>query len=385
MTDPLAPDSPASAPPPKKDVLVLQGGGALGSYQAGAFEALRDHGHAPTWIAGMSIGAINAAIIAGNPPERGVERLREFWELATAPVLGRPLMPSDQSRSLFHQTSSLLIAAFGVPGFFVPRLPPPPFWPAGSPQSLSFYDTIPLRETLLRLVDFDLINRKRVRLSVGAVNVKTGNFAYFDSFKQPIGPEHVMASAALPPGFPPVEIDGEFYWDGGLVSNTPLDYILDQNAKDDLTIFQVDLFSATGEMPTTILEAAEREKDIRFSSRTRLNTDKSRAMQRMRRSVRELLLRLPDEMRDDPLIESLRSCAHDPTIEVVHLIYRHKVYEANSKDYDFSRFGMLDHWSSGMTDVNGTLAHPLWRERRQEPGTLVTYDLTGARQGQEIR
>jgi len=374
----------ASSDPTRKDVLVLQGGGALGSYQAGAYSALCDYGHTPAWVAGISIGAINAAIIAGNPPKDRAARLKDFWELASSPVMGRPFLPGEQSRSLFHQTSSLMIAAFGVPGFFTPRFPPPAFWPPGTPQSLSFYDTAPLRDTLLKFVDFDLINARNVRLSVGAVNVKTGNFAYFDSARQTIVPEHIMASAALPPGFPPIEIDGEYYWDGGLVSNTPLDYVIDTNRYDDLTIFQIDLFNARGEMPTSVLESVEREKDIRFSSRTRMSTDKSRAMRRLRRSVRELIKRLPSDMHEDPLVESLRDCAHDPTIEIVHLIYRHRKYESNSKDYDFSRFGMLEHWASGAADVGRSLKHSLWLHRKQEPGTLMTYDLTGAQPGHEI-
>lgn len=362
--------------PARTIVLVLQGGGALGSYQAGAYQALCNFRYEPTWLAGISIGAINCAIIAGNPPEHRTARLREFWELATAPVLGRPLLSDGRGRTLFNQMSALMAASFGVPGFFMPRIPPAPMWPSGMLQALSFYDTRPLHETLERLVDFDRLNNGDVRLSVGAVNVKSGNFAYFDNARQKIGPLHIMASAALPPGFPPVEIDGEFYWDGGIVSNTPLDYVLDQNGKHDLTVFQIDLFSARGPMPTTILESAEREKDIRYSSRTRMNTDKGRALRNTRKAMRELISRLPPEMKDDPLVEGLMDMSHDPSVEIAHLIYRHKNYETNAKDYDFSRFGMLEHWASGDADVRQTLEHPLWRERRQEPGTFVTYDLT---------
>ena len=264
---------PAQCPANARRVLVLQGGGALGSYQAGAYAALCRHEFDPTWVAGISIGAINAAIIAGNPKELRVPRLKEFWQLVSSPVLWRPIGKGDHSRSAFNEASAAWIAAFGVPGFFTPRVPPAPLWPRGTPQAISYYDTAPLRETLTRLVDFDLINEKHVRLSVGAVNVRTGNFAYFDNAKEKIGPEHIMASGALPPGFPPVEINGEHYWDGGLVSNTPLDYVLDQEKIEDLLIFQVDLFSARGQVPDSILEAQEREKDIRFSSRTRLITD----------------------------------------------------------------------------------------------------------------
>lgn len=226
-----SPEIHASNPPPTRPidaerVLVLQGGGALGAYQAGAYEALCRHDFEPNWVAGISIGAINAAIIAGNPREKRIERLREFWEQASSPVPWSPVLNDDQSRSIFDEASAAIIAAFGVPGFFTPRFPPAPLWPTGSQQSLSYYDTAPLRETLERLVDFDRINNDGIRLSVGAVNVRTGNFAYFDNRRQKIGPEHIMASGALPPGFPAIEIEGELYWDGGIVSNTPLDYVL---------------------------------------------------------------------------------------------------------------------------------------------------------------
>src|SRR5438477_12869985 len=241
----------------------------------------------PEWIAGISIGPINSAIVAGNPPERRIARLKEFWEMATAPVPWRPPLVGEQSNSAFHEAAAAWIAAFGVPGFFTPRIPPAPLWPPGSPQSQSYYDTSPLKKTLERLVDFDRINDLKCRLSVGAVGVTSGNFRYFDNveFKRlgkKIGPEHIMASGALPPGFPAVLIDGEYYWDGGIASNTPLDYVLDEGIDRDVLIFQVDLFSARGPLPQTLLEADERAKDIRYSSRTRMNTDKNRQIHHAR-------------------------------------------------------------------------------------------------------
>src|SRR6187431_2165468 len=279
--------APATKPVDAQRVLVLQGGGALGSYQAGAFQALCRAGFEPEWIAGISIGAINAAIIAGNDPDKRVGRLKEFWEMVSAPVPWNPVTNGDRARSLFNETSAALIATFGVPGFFTPRLPPAPLWPQGSPQSQSYYDTAPLKKTLERLVDFDRINDLKTRLSVGAVGVTSGNFKYFDNVEmkklgKKIGPEHIMASGALPPGFPSVEIDGEHFWDGGIASNTPLDYVLENERSRDLLIFQVDLFSARGDLPATLLEAAEREKDIRFSSRTRMNTDMNRQIHNAR-------------------------------------------------------------------------------------------------------
>src|SRR5437868_9429845 len=274
---PTSATTPAQALP----VLVLQGGGALGSYQAGAYQALCHCNFEPAWVAGISIGAVNAAIIAGNARENRVERLKQFWELVSAPVPWSPISSADGARSLFNETSAAFIATFGVPGFFRPRFPPAPLWPEGTPESQSYYDTTPLRATLERLVDFDRINTLETRLSVGAVSVTTGNFKYFDNLEfrklgKKMGAEHIMASGALPPGFPSIEIDGEHFWDGGIASNTPLDYVLDAEVANDLLIFQVDLFSARGLLPRSLLEAAEREKDIRYSSRTRLNTDKNR-------------------------------------------------------------------------------------------------------------
>jgi len=371
-------DATDHAPTPAKamPVLVLQGGGALGSYQAGAYQALCHNEFMPQWLAGISIGAVNSAIIAGNPPERRVARLKEFWEMATAPVPWRPPLVGEQSNSAFHEAAAAWIAAFGVPGFFTPRFPPAPLWPPGSPQSLSYYDTAPLKATLQRLVDFDLINAKQTRLSIGAVNVTTGNFAYFDNFKQTIRPEHIMASGALPPGFPPVEIDGEYYWDGGLVSNTPLEYVLDEERDRDLLIFQVDLFPSRGPLPTTLLEAAEREKDIRYSSRSRLNTNASMTLHNTRKAMRAFLKRLPPEYQSDPAVQQICADTKENTVTVVHLIYRTKNFESSSKDYDFSRVGMVEHWQSGERDVHLSMRHPEWLERPQNGETMVTYDLT---------
>ncbi len=374
--------APATTPAKAKRVLVLQGGGALGSYQAGAYQALCHHDFEPEWVAGISIGAINAAIIAGNPREKRVGRLKEFWETVSAPVPWNPVVKGDRARSLFNETSAALIATFGVPGFFTPRIPPAPLWPQGSPQSQSYYDTTPLKKTLEHLVDFDRINDLQCRLSVGAVSVTTGNFKYFDNFEfrklgKKIGPEHIMASGALPPGFPSVEIEGEHFWDGGIASNTPLDYVLDESVKSDLLIFQVDLFSARGPLPISLLEATEREKDIRFSSRTRMNTDKNKQIHNARKAVRDLIGKLPEHLQHDPSVEFLREAAKENTVTVVHLIYRSKNYESSSKDYDFSHIGMVEHWSAGERDVHRSMRHEDWLERPQSGETMMTYDLTG--------
>jgi NTE family protein len=379
-------DTSASAsariPANAQRVLVLQGGGALGSYQAGAFQALCHAGFEPEWIAGISIGAINAAIIAGNEPDKRVPRLKEFWEMVSAPVPWNPVVKSDRGRSVFNETSAALIATFGVPGFFTPRLPPALLWPPGSPEAQSYYDTAPLKKTLEHLVDFDRINDLKCRLSVGAVGVTSGNFRYFDNveFKRlgkRIGPEHIMASGALPPGFPSIVIEGEHYWDGGIASNTPLDYVLEEETRRNLLIFQVDLFSARGLLPETLLEAAEREKDIRYSSRTRMNTDKNRQIHEARKALRDLMGKLPDDLKNDPSVKFLCEAAKENTVTVVHLIYRSKNYESSSKDYDFSHVGMVEHWSAGVRDVHLSMRHKEWLERPQSGETMVTYDLTG--------
>jgi NTE family protein len=374
--------APATTPAKAMPVLVLQGGGALGSYQAGAYQALCHHDFEPEWIAGISIGAINAAIIAGNPRETRVGRLKEFWNMVSAPVPWTPVTKTDRGRTLFNETSAALIATFGVPGFFRPRVPPAPLWPQGTPQSKSYYDTAPLRATLEKLVDFDRINDLKTRLSIGAVSVTTGNFKYFDNFEmkklgKKIGPEHIMASGALPPGFPSVEIEGEHFWDGGIATNTPLDYVLDAENSRDLLIFQVDLFSARGPLPVTLLDAAEREKDIRFSSRTRMNTDKNRQLHNARMALRELIGKLPDYLKNDPSVELLREAAKESTVTVVHLIYRSKNYESSSKDFDFSHIGMVEHWGAGERDVHLSMRHEDWLERPQSGETMMTYDLTG--------
>lgn len=264
----------------------------------------------------------------------------------------------------------------GIPGFFSPRVPPALFYPPGAPEALSLYDTAPLKTTLESLVDFDRINAGETRLSVGAVNVRTGNFAYFDNTRDTIRAEHIMASGALPPGFPPVEIDGEHYWDGGIVSNTPLQYVLDEAPTRNLLIFRVDLFSARGEMPRTLLEAAEREKDIRFSSRTQMNTDMNRSLHNTKAALQALLSALPPELAALEDMSLLQNFAGESAVAIVHLIYRAKLYEGNSKDYEFSRLTMQEHWATGAEDVRRTLNTGDWLTRSMTPG-VVTYDLTG--------
>jgi NTE family protein len=362
-------------------ILVLQGGGALGAYQAGVFETLAAMQQMPHWIAGISIGAINAAIIAGNPPQRRVERLREFWEQVSSFPFAPPPLPAglrriDGARDAVNETNASIAMLFGVAGFFSPRVPAAPFQPPGTPAAISYYDTDPLKKTLERLIDFDLLNSGKVRLSVGAVDIKKGNFKYFDT-GQPgrLDARHIMASGALPPGFPPVEIDGEFYWDGGLVSNTPLQYVLDQPGRRSRLVFQVDLFAARGEMPANLAEASEREKDIRFSSRTRFNTSVELRRQATLQAAKRLVAKLPASLRDDPDAKALAALPAEAAVSVVHLIYRSKHYESQSKDYEFSRTSMLEHWSAGMADTQATLEDPRWLRRELPSHGVHVFDL----------
>ena len=354
--------------------LVLQGGGALGAYQAGVYAAASETQRPPDWIAGVSIGAVNAALIAGNPPDKRADRLREFWELVSSGPAQR-LPPWLATREMLNQWSAAMAALVGVPGFFEPRRTPALLLGTAAPLT-SVYDTSPLRSTLERLVDFDRLNDDGIRVSVGAVNVRTGNSVYFDNRSQRLGPEHIMASGALPPGFPPVSIDGEDYWDGGIVSNTPLQYVLDMHPRTEpLVVLQVDLFSARGLMPASLSEVMERQKDITYSSRTRMNTDVMAANMNLQQAIADLIARLPAAMRQDPGVAQVQAMLTHQPIDVYHLIYRDKPYELESKDYEFSRAAVEEHWEAGMRDMRRTLAHPELLLGTPAMNGVTTYDL----------
>jgi NTE family protein len=357
-----------------RKALVLQGGGALGAYQAGVYAALSETRMKPDWIAGVSIGAINAALIAGNAPGQRVDRLREFWHLvSSAPAQQLPAWFGDRAQQ--NQWSATMAALVGIPGFFEPRHSPALLMGGAAPL-LSYYDTTPLKATLERLIDFDRINDCEARFSVGAVNVRTGNSVYFDNTQQRIGPEHIMASGALPPGFAPVHIDGEDYWDGGIVSNTPLQYVLDQHPRNEpLVVLQVDLFNARGEMPHTLAGVTERQKDITYSSRTRMNTDALAANMNLQQAIADLISKLPPSLRKDPSVLAVQSqLTHEP-IDIFHLIYRDKPYELESKDYEFSRAAVEEHWDSGARDMRTTLAHPETLRADATVNGVTTFDL----------
>ncbi len=367
----------APLPLPPQTVLVLQGGGALGSFQAGVFEALEAELIDPNWLAGISIGAINAAIIAGNRPEDRIAQLLGFWERATAALPSFPLWTDDYIREWLHQWSAGFVALFGAPGFFAPRPVPPFFAPPKSEGALSFYDSEPLRRSLDAHVDWNLLNDGPVRLSVGAVNIESGNFRYFDTDKERLDARHIMASGALPPALPPVEIDGCHYWDGGLVSNTPLQYVLEEQ-REEMLVFQVDLFPASGAMPHNIDDVWAREKDIQYSSRTRQITDEMLARRRMGEAIEKVLAKLPEEMRGDKDVERLAALADHKEANIVHLIYRANNWEGGARVYEFSRRTMQEHWTAGKEAVAETISKGEVIARNIHDGKTAAFDLTPA-------
>lgn len=362
--------------------LLLQGGGALGAYQAGVYQGLAEANILPDWVAGISIGAINAAIIAGNPPETRIAKLREFWERVTEhPWTGftESLAPflalNGDARSFFNQASAVQTMVGGVTGFFEPRVPPPFLYAPGTAGPTSYYDTKPLKATLERLIDFDRLNSGKPRFSVGAVNIRLGNFVYFDTRTHRIGPEHIMASGALPPGFPAIEIGGEFYWDGGLVSNTPLHWVLECGPRQDTLAFQVDLWSSRGKLPNNLAEVMIRQKEIQYSSRTRAATDSFAQIQKLRHAIAEALATLPENLLSLPQFTPLKQATDHSVYNIVHLIYRAKNYEGDAKDYEFSRLSMDEHWRAGHRDAVSTLRRKDIFERPEDREGVFTFDI----------
>ncbi len=361
-------------PLPDAVALVLQGGGALGSYQAGVIDGMQDAGIAIDWVAGISIGAINAAIVAGNPPERRSDRLKAFWDQMTSSLPSFPIFPNDFVREMVHEWSAGMVLATGVPGFFTPRLLPPSFAPPGSAGALSYYDSAPLKDTLDKLVDWDLVNEGPVRLSVGAVDVVSGNFRYFDSKHERLDARHVMASGALPPGLPPIEIDGCLWWDGGLVSNTPLSHVLDHQ-REAMLVFQVDLFSAATEPPRTIMDVMAREKEIRFSSRTRQVSDQIMKLRQEREAIRRVLDKLPESMRKDEDVVALAEQAAEQPVNLVQLIYTANAWEGGSRDFEFSARTMHEHWDAGLRAIEQAMSNAQIVTENILTGKSAAFDL----------
>lgn len=366
--------------PFERIALVLQGGGALGAYQGGVYEALADAALHPDWIAGISIGAINAALIAGNPPEARVERLRAFWHTVTAdPWADWFAMPidigGDLARHWAHHWHAAAAMLQGATGFFVPRSIPAYLAPTGTADAISLYDTSALKATLERLVDFDRINAGVMRFSVGAVNVATGNLIYFDNRTHVIRPEHVIASGALPPAFAPVEIEGEYYWDGGVVSNTPLQWVVESAEREDTLAFQVDLWSARGAIPRTLPEVLSRQKEIQYSSRTRARSDQFRKEQQLRAALTELIAQLPEHLRESPQVALLAPESDRKVYNIIQLIYQSHRAEGGAKDFEFSARSRDDHWAAGLSDTIRTLRHPEVLARPTSADGVFTFDI----------
>ena len=378
---PKAPSRQPSKPSPSQPqtVLVLQGGGALGAYQGGVFEVLAENGFQPNWVVGTSIGAINSAIIAGNPPERRLARLQEFWQtVGRADALTNSAMgPFTAWLGPWIKANSFIdTISRGIPGFFVPRqgasfnitqqVPTP---------ETSFYDTSPLHATLERLVDFDYLNEAHVRCTVCAVEVSTGELVVFDSAKERLTPQHIMASGALPPGFPPVVINGKAYWDGGIYSNTPADIVLDDAERRDTLCFMVDLWDPTEKEPDSISAAMARQKDIQYASRTREHLEDHRDMQNMRRAIEILSSRLPAKDRDDPTIKRLSQLGCRSTVNIVRLIMKALPTDDHNKDIDFARSRLTARWQAGAHDAQRALRHKSWLAPLPTAVGMVIHEL----------
>lgn len=363
------------------EILLLQGGGALGSYHCGIYEALAEEGMMPAWVVGISIGAINSAIIAGNPPERRIERLREFWERSSSTTSLMPPSMFDSDRSMQDHLSVLSAMTFGIPGFFAPRMPSPFLHRAGARDAFSFYDTSPLKKTLEELVDFDLLNNGKTRLSLGAVNVRSGQSVYFDTRTTRIRPEHVMASGALPPGFPGVKIDGEVYWDGGLVSNTPLTYVADERPLTTALIVQVNLFPAQGPIPQNLEQVMERMKDIQYCSKQRFSTEYLQEIGELRAAFRRVLPKLPPELQSDPDVQRLARHADAREWTIAFFTDTFRSQSGQWKDVDFSPTTVKGRWTAGVEAVRRSLTDTDWTApTTQVPGIRVFHLPPPARQ-----
>ncbi|MFL6725315.1 MAG: patatin-like phospholipase family protein [Sphingomicrobium sp.] len=360
-------------PLPKRVALVLPGGGALGAYQAGAYEALARANIPINSIAGVSIGAVNGAIIAGNPPQERVSKLRRFWEKLSSELASVPVPDVGTLREAAHVASAAYAATFGVAGFFRPWTALGPA-PAGD-QEASWYDTAPLKQTLDELIDWDLLNSRHVHFSVGAVNVESGELRYFDTATDRIDGRHIMASGALPPGLPPVKIDGQWWWDGALVSNTPLMHVL-TDEQEDMLVIEVDLFSPTGEPPKSVSEALAREKEIRFSSQTSDVAERLRESEDKRRLVRRAFSKLPPNLRKDADFAELRRLATDHKVSIVQLIYRRNDWESWARDFEFSRQSVEAYWRSGREAMERKMQRRRLAARDLVTGEFAAFDLT---------
>jgi NTE family protein len=354
-------------------VLVLQGGGALGAYQAGVYQALHEAGIEPDWIVGTSIGAINASLIAGNHPEDRLLRLEEFWQRMTHRSLwdGWTIWPE-----IAQSFSYLRILTGGLPGFFEPN-PLAAFgahFPLGTDHA-GYYSTMPLEKTLLELVDFALVNRCKPRLTVGAAHVRTSQMKYFDSRDMELGVKHIMASGALPPAFPAVRIDGELYWDGGILSNTPTEVVFDDNPRHSSLIFAVHMWNPIGPEPETIWHILNRQKDIQYSSRVATHIARQLQIHRLRHVVRQLIERLPEAERNSDAVRELASYGCLNRMHVVRLLAPNLDNEDHRKDVDFSPSGIRKRWDAGYEKTRREIARAPWQGEFDPLDGVILHEL----------
>ena len=350
---------------PGQVVLVLQGGGALGAYQVGVYQALHDAGIEPDWVIGTSIGAINAALIAGNPPGQRLERLNEFWRHVELP--GSTAGPLDWL-GMGNLVANMTTVLRGIPAFFEPNLAALRGTRAGvGVEHAAYYSTAPLRATLQELVDFESLRAGTTRLTVGAVNACTGAMRYFDSRDETLAVEHVLASGALPPAFPAVRIDGEPYWDGGLYSNTPIEAVLDDKPRRDSLIFAVNVWHQTGPEPESIWEVMGRTKDIQFASRADSHIARQKQIHRLRHVIRELHKQIPAGKHNDAKVKELASWGCGTTMHVAHLVAPRLDSEDHTKDIDFTPTGVRTRREAGFADTVRMIERAPWREAAADP------------------
>jgi NTE family protein len=358
---------PAMAPSvsPGQVVLVLQGGGALGAYQVGVYQALHEMGIEPDWVIGTSIGAINAALIAGNPAPRRLERLHAFWDqMAQAPSANA--LPDWFGWAKAAANTKTVVQ--GIPHFFTPNLQALRGLNAVlGVEASSYYSTAPLRETLLTLVDFKHLRECHTRLTVGAVNVCSGHMRYFDSRDESLDVDHVMASGALPPAFAAVRIDGEPYWDGGIYSNTPIEAVLDDKPRRDSLIFAVNVWHQNGPEPETLGQVMGRQKDIQFASRADSHIARQKQIHRLRHIIRELHGRLPAAHKSDPAVQELATWGCGTTMHVAHLLAPRVEGEDQTKDIDFSAAGIRARREAGHADTLRMLKRAPWMDGTADP------------------
>lgn len=357
----------------------FQGGGALGAYQVGILRALNEAGYYPDWFAGTSIGAINAAIAAGNNEKVRIEKMYQFWEKIATPALIAPSLLSDdfRNRQIQHFISAQSTLLFGQPGFFSPRIPPIIPGYDTTPDKLSYYDTSLLKSTLEEFIDFERINSKSTRLCLGAVEVSSGEIEYFDSFKCKIGPEHIMASGALPPGFPAVEVDEKYYWDGGLSSNSPATYVLSaEHGTQKLLCFAIHLFDSYGLHPKTIDDVMMRKKDIEFSSRFSKTIQLHKEIHELKNSIHILSQFVPPKERKNPEINRCIRRGCESTIAVVRFLYAQDNSELNSKDYEFSRKSILERIERGYRDGVNAIKKSPWLAPTSQSAGIALYDMS---------